>query len=273
MHVAEKQVRGVKVNRFAVPNATVGLPGKPTNGGSGPRFYDFDDGVVRLVKWHPSYHGARLCYNELVASRLGQLISAPILRGSVVYIPEEIIPQDHLPYAKKGFQFGVTRMDGENFQPAAHYGEIENKAELCRAAVLLAWLSVEDHEGRNQYLQRLDVKLGGTKRRQSKLFRLIDMGFAFADGDWRAETVAGISDAYVLPSHIDVQLRWPEVKAAIDDLKSVSADDIRACLQDFPPDWNVPPADVQALEKRVLEARDLIEDMISNGNPGLRSRA
>jgi hypothetical protein len=67
------------MNRHSVPNATLGLPGKPANGGSQPRFYDFDDGVTRLVKWWPSPHGNKACFNELVASRLGQLIDAPIL--------------------------------------------------------------------------------------------------------------------------------------------------------------------------------------------------
>lgn len=74
------------MNRHAVPNATMGLPGRPVNGGSEPRFYEFDDGVTRLVKWHPSKHGAKACYNELVASRIGQLIGAPILRGCIVFV-------------------------------------------------------------------------------------------------------------------------------------------------------------------------------------------
>jgi hypothetical protein len=42
------------MNRHSVPNATLGLPGNPINGGSKPRFYDFNDGVTRLVKWSPS---------------------------------------------------------------------------------------------------------------------------------------------------------------------------------------------------------------------------
>ena len=42
------------MNRHAVPNATLGYPGSPKNGGSNPRFYDFDDGVTRRVKWGPS---------------------------------------------------------------------------------------------------------------------------------------------------------------------------------------------------------------------------
>lgn len=43
-----------RMNRHSAPNAILGLPNKPANGGSNPQFYEFDDGVTRLVKWHPS---------------------------------------------------------------------------------------------------------------------------------------------------------------------------------------------------------------------------
>src|SRR5260370_38147756 len=97
------------MNRQAVPNATMGLPGKPANGGSNPRFYDFDDGVTRLVKWHPSGHGAKACYNELITSRLGQLLGAPILRGGVIYVAHCIIsPDPRIEGATAGFRFWVV---------------------------------------------------------------------------------------------------------------------------------------------------------------------
>ena len=56
------------MNRHSVPNATFGLPGKPADGGSRPRFYEFDDNVTRLVKWFPSPHGTKPCFNELVVA-------------------------------------------------------------------------------------------------------------------------------------------------------------------------------------------------------------
>lgn len=150
------------MNRNCVPNATYGWPGKPPNGGSNPRFYDFDDGVTRLVKWHPSPHGAKACYNELIASRLGQLVDAPILRGSVVFVADDVIPDEHRKDggAKEGFHFGVARVPGQNFKEA-HYTDIQNHSELPMAAAFLAWLNVGDQEGHNQFL-RLQHEFGTT---------------------------------------------------------------------------------------------------------------
>jgi hypothetical protein len=71
----------------------------------------------------------------------------------IVFVPDEIIPDDHRSIGgMPGFHFGVTRMEGDNFIPAHHYGEIENLSQLPAAAVHLAWLAVGDQEGHNQFL-------------------------------------------------------------------------------------------------------------------------
>lgn len=263
------------LNRFSVPNATLGLPGKPVNGGSGPRYYLFDDGIQRLVKWFPSHHGKRMCYNELIASRLGQLIGAPVLRGSVVFVPDEIIPDDHRSTAKPGFQFGVYRMRGENFLPTTHYQEIENRSELASAAVLLAWLDVDDHNrrpGHNQWLQRMEIMIDGSATRESKLFRLVDLGWAFCDGDWTAATVAGISDSHALPLHMAELLAQSEIDRTIESLMEISEDDIRGCLVEFPKEWKISRNDVKAVAARLIETRPKLADIIAKGNPMIRLR-
>ena len=68
------------------------MPYAPANGGSQPRFCDFDDMALRLVKWHPSRHGLTATYSELVASRLAQLIEAPVIRGTIVYVDLQLLP-------------------------------------------------------------------------------------------------------------------------------------------------------------------------------------
>jgi hypothetical protein len=186
--VADEDVLGEAIlNRNAVPNATVPFRGKPPGGGSHPRFYAFDDQVIRIVKWHPSPHGQKACYNELVASRLGQLIGAPILRGCVVFVPDDVIPADHRAIgAREGFHFAVTRMDGEDFVPAKHYAEITNMAILPSAAVQLAWLHVQDQVGHNQFMENAVDPAAG---HLLKLFRLVDMGAMLGSWNWTAITL------------------------------------------------------------------------------------
>ena len=258
------------MNPHAVPNAIFGLPGKPKNGGSNPRFYEFDDGVKRLVKWHPSNHGAKACYNELLASRLGQLIGAPILRGMVVYVPDAILPADHRnDGAKQGFHFGVTHMDGENFIPAQHLADIENKKQLPSAAILLAWLSVGDQEGHNQFLQRLTQTVNGVTL-DKKHYRLIDMGQAFGNWAWTASTVKPVHTSYKLPAHLEQNLSVAALKPIMAELEAVSDEAITSCASDRPEDWKVTDDEVQAVCQRICAARDSLEQIVRTGNPNLK---
>jgi hypothetical protein len=253
------------MNRHSVPNAILGLPGRPIDGGSNPRFYDFDDGATRLVKWHPSAHGAKACYNELVASRLGQLIGAPILRGGVVYVPKEIIPGDHLATgAKEGFHFGVYMMDGGNFVPTQHYAEIENTSQLPYTAVFLSWLAIGDQEGHNQYLQQLE--LGGVK---TKRFKLVDMGFMFGSPDWTRTSIAKVHEQYKIPTHLAGKLTFEKLKPAIAELKAIDDEAIRLCFDDCPDEWGVSKEDKEAGATNACAARNNIEQIFRKGNPSI----
>jgi hypothetical protein len=257
-------------NPHAVPNATVPYPGEPKNGGSNPRFYDFDDGVTRLVKWHPSAHGTKACYNELVASRLGQLLDAPILRGCVVFVGNDVIPEDHRKKgAKEGFHFGVSRMFGTNFVPA-HYESIENDSELAVAAVLLAWLDVGDQESHNQYLQQLVLTYDvNAPTKPTRLFRLIDMGQMFRNWNWTAESVVTVQTTYKLPPEMVKHLTKEKLEPAFAELRQVPHEAIRGCFRDAPSEWNVTEDEIAAGAKRAIEAAVNIESIVHNGNKSL----
>lgn len=260
------------MNQHAVPNAIAGLPGVPINGGSQPRFYDFDDGIVRLVKWHPCPHGPKGCFNELTASRLGQLIDSPILRGGVVYVDDAIVPADHRPAGRGGLHFAVARMKGENFVPAQHYDEIENSSQLASAAVHLAWLQVGDQQNHNQYLQRLQTEGAAGAADERKIFRLIDMGFMFTGAGWSAASIAAIPASYVLPQHLADKLTMTAVDVSLAELAVVSEASIRACFADCPAAWAVPEADATAAANYAVTLRDRLRDTIVAGNPALANR-
>jgi hypothetical protein len=259
---------GAILNRQNIPNATWGLPGKPHNGGdSNPRFYAFDDGTEKLVKWHPSRHGPKACYNELVASRLGQLIQAPLLRGTVVYVPDDIIPEEHLTNgATAGFHFAVTRMPGSNFDPQRHYSDISNKGQLPAAGVQLAWLHVGDQRRRNQYLAEAKDEHGVSL----KLFRLVDMAAMFATSKWTIDSLESLPMEYKLPEHLAEQLTMRQLEPVIKMLKAQPGAEIAACFFDYPEEWGISDEERQAATARVLNARDQIEEIIRTGNPTVK---
>ncbi|HEV2641643.1 MAG TPA: hypothetical protein VGT98_03000 [Candidatus Elarobacter sp.] len=244
------------------------LPDRPVDGGSRPRFYDFDDGVTRLVKWHPSVHlYEKGCYNELIASRLGRLIGAPLQRGMVVHVGDDVIPSDQrADGAVAGFHFATMRMPGRNFRPAPHYAGIRNGSELPAAAVLLAWLAVGDSE-RNIFLHHKIVTNRLGAQRRSNRFTLIDMGMAFGTHHWTAADIAVPHTSYELPRHMLPHLTRANLAPAIARLKALGTHDIAACIADRPDEWAISTAEVAALEQRLIAGRDAIESILYSGNP------
>jgi hypothetical protein len=201
---------------------------------------------------------------------LGQLIDAPILRGIIVYVPDEIIPTDHRAEgAKFGFHFAVTRMPGENFVAPGHYADIENHSELPAAAILLAWLNVGDQQGHNQYLQRLECEEQGVIKR-TKRFKLIDMGQMFGNFSWTAESVANVHATYQLPAHLAARLTRETLLPAINQLSTVDDSTIEECFEDCPSTWRISPAEKAAGVGCVIQARRNINNIIFNGNPQIR---
>jgi len=263
------------MNKHAVPNAIRPLFGTIKNGGSNPRFYEFDDGIPRIVKWHPSCHGLKVCFNELVASRLGQLIDAPMLRGDVIYISSDILAPDHLAFGREGFHYAAFRMHGGNFVPDIHYPTIHNTSDLPAAAVLLAWLQVADQESHNQYRQETEETDATGAKNTRYLFRLADMGFIFGvgiNGNWTSTTL-GKKDSYVLPQHLAEKVKADELEPIIQEVLDLPEQDIRSCFDDTPSEWAVSAEDVAAATQWVLDARSKIKMVISKGNSKLQFKS
>lgn len=160
-------------------------------------------------------------------------------------------------------------MEGENFLPPKHYDEIENRSELPLAAVHLAWLSVGDQQSHNQYLQRMEVRQPDSTTKQTKRFRLIDMGQMFGKFNWSAKDLQGDPPAYKLPQHLAEKLTPEKLEQAIQELKKVEDSAVQACLHDCPDEWGIPQDDKEAGAVRILKAREQIQNILEKGNPSI----
>lgn len=158
--------------RESVPNSTLVHPHE-LQGVTKARVCDFDDMVLRVVKWHPPPLGITSTYSELAASRLGQLIQAPVVRGTVVHVDPAQLPAELANQAAQPFHVGFTYSPGDDFRPE-DYNKIENTPALPAAAVQLAWLQIADQEGHNQYLYQLEHVLPDKTTRKMSHFIIID---------------------------------------------------------------------------------------------------
>jgi hypothetical protein len=257
------------VDKHCVPNATEILAER-TDGTADPAFCKFDDKTVRLVKWNRSkepFHGSKACFNELVASRLAQLIGGPVLRGAVVFVSEELAARDSR--AKPGLHFGVTRMEGETIHArrlksgeqfvVSHYlQEACNQDLLPVAAAFLAWLRVGDHcflrddaqdedNAKCVFLERRSCA-SSLAERGAEIYWLIDLDAAFGTGRWtagdpmtesedaRSELLPAVDSNHVLPPYLR-GLDPTAVQRELSRLGKLAERDIRACFGCLPADW------------------------------------
>ncbi len=248
-----------------MPNARW-LLGTPLGeaGGSGARFADFDDEIIRLVKWHPSAHGVTATYSELVASRLGQLIEAPVVRGTVVYVDPELLPPESRGQDPQPFHVGFTHLEGQDFSDA-DYEAIDNEVALPRAAVQLAWLQIEDQQGHNQYLYRTEQVLPDNTRRKRSEFVIIDQAAMCGSHDWSGQNLRPDA-AYTLPAPLVSKISMDEIEPVLEQLSAVEEDDIRSCFDSRPDSWGITDSLANKATEFVLERREHLEGVL-RANP------
>lgn len=250
-----------KFSQHSVPNALTVFSTQLPNGGSAPRVCDFDDMVLRLVKWHPSNHGHTATYSELVASRLAQLIEAPVVRGSVVYVSNDLLPPGLSSRVSQPFHVGFTYLSGKNFSKQ-DYTDIKNKASLPAAAVHLAWLQVGDQEGHNQLLYQLEQVLPDDTRRKMNHFILVDQAFICGTSDWRNAPLNEPNSPYDLPSHLKSQVSFESLEMVIEQVKAADIESVRGCFESYPETWDIGTELVDKVTDYILKRRDHLENIL-----------
>jgi hypothetical protein len=240
---------------------SLGQP-KGETGSSGAHFWDFDDEVIRLVKWHPSVHGFTSTYSELIASRLGQLIDAPVVRGTVVHIDPDLLPPELMDKGAQPFHVGFTHLIGDDFSEA-DYDHIDNKLSLPKAAVQLAWLRIEDQQGHNQYLYRTEQILPDDTRRKKNHYVLVDQAAMCGFHDWREQDLKPDAE-YTLPAPLRSRVSMSSVEPLLEHLASIEESEIRSCFDSHPDSWEITDEHVNKATEFVLERREHLEEVFRN---------
>lgn len=223
------------ITRQSVPNGTW-VHTYALGGASDPRVCGFDDMVLRVVKWHPSIHGDTSTYSELAASRIGQLINAPVVRGIVVHVdpvllPPELAGRPTQPITQP-FHVGFTYAPGQDFRPE-DYDKIKNTPALPAAAVQLAWLQIADQENHNQYLYQLEHVLPDRTTRKMNHFFIVDQAAVGGHHDWSNAHLQ--PDApYNLPPHLKQRVSMDDIEPVLNDVMSLEEEAINSCFGSYP---------------------------------------
>lgn len=251
----------ISMNPEAVPNAMYLFPQTFPNGGSAPRVCEFDDFTLRLVKWHPSSHGKTATYSELAASRIAQLFEAPVIRGTIVYVDLQLLPDEISNRISQSFHVGFTYCPGENFREA-DYGRIENSSVLPAAAVQLAWLQVNDQANHNQYFSALEQVLPDKTTRKMNQFVLIDQAFICGSRDWTKDALDQPNSSYKLPPHLSSRVSMSDVRPVIEAVRAIKEETILSCFGTYPDTWGLSADEVEKAASYIIKRRGFLEDIL-----------
>ena len=252
-----------KIHPSWVPNATEVLPVNLQNGGSKPRVCKFDDKVSQLVKWHPSIHGLTATYSELVASRLGQLINAPVIRGAIVRVAKDLLPPGIDQMVDQEFHIGFTYVNGKNFT-FQDYPGLANGGSLPSAAVLLAWLHMGDHDhhSKNKFMRQFQSEDNEGETINIKEFVLIDLSAIYGLDDWNSCLFGSPEKEYVLPQHFCERINLDDASAVVQQVVGLEEEEIISCLDFYPDEWRINAEAVKRLAGFLLDRRRHLNDIV-----------
>ena len=222
------------------------------------RFMECSDGHVRLVKGikttreHWLYQPAR----ELIASRLGVLIEAPVIPPEIVYVTEGCAgvwafeakkfirwaPNPEIVIPAPGHRTAFRRIECTDATPE-HLATASNREEIATAIVFLAWIGYS-HDPRPH---------GGPYNiiitPQNRLL-FIDFEGAFYEHCNR------------LPHDFACNLTWlsvADLDTAFARLRAIGDAVIETACRDLPDDWEVSEDTLDLLIEGLLVRRDDIE--------------
>jgi hypothetical protein len=240
-------------------------------GASQPCLLRCNDGDSYVVKFQNNPQHARVLANEMLASRLAQLVSLPVAAPAFVEVSHRLIdgnPQltfqvgDHRESFAPGIQFG-SRFPGSpnrtlvvDFLPDRLLRRVQNlEAVFLGALVFDKWTGNVD--GRQVIFHRSADHEGSPYS-----VAMIDQGFCFNDGDWtfRDSPIQGIYPRRLVYENVRGLRSFEPLLSQIENL---SPGDLEGCTLGIPTDWCEPdPGQLGRLMEILYERRRTLRQAI-----------
>jgi hypothetical protein len=260
------------------PTATAHSPNTPANylSPAFPRVYSCDDAVDRLVVFNYAndfWHG-KMCFGELLASRLGMMIGAPVPAVSPVDVPDEVVadlagqPWDG-SFDVAGVHVGFERVDVTALRPIEPLqSEVANLAAIASAIALAGWL--DTRPGFTYFTT--DSRMWFGRFRGA-------FGGDYGPRAWTADTLGSTPQwmpwsllpmfCYRAPfdqgvgGYLTVPANLAALTAAAEAIANLSSEAIHdAVTTDVPEEWGIASEDLAAVETRLITMQPLLGDLL-----------
>jgi hypothetical protein len=226
------------------------------------------DGIMRVVKAIGNQQGNLVLANELVTARLAALMAAPCPGDACIVDLQQATLQDaqakmpELQNALPGQAFGCHWRD-VTYQPGVDVCKAaKNRGDLARLALLYLWVRNCDVKG-----EHLLSYVGDDGR---ALILGFDHGHCFGNPKWTEDLRSQTNVGFSLPAvAIDGAIEPGDLQAPIDDLLSLTPEQISEATSGVPTEWEYTPALASALTDYLVGSRSTaVSSLINKYDPG-----
>jgi len=222
-----------------------------------------------IVKFQNNPQHLRVLPNELLGTRLGELLGLTVPKCDVIEVtpwliertPElEIVEGERRTRCQPGLQFGSQLVGGllpghvADYLPEEQLMEVRNLEEFRGALVLDKWTC--NANGRQALFHRK-----GRERRYSATF--IDQGFCFGAGEWRFDD-APLRGVYARNEVYRSVTGWESFEPWLTCLEQLEGARIWAIAEGVPPEWYEGNAELlEQLVEKLIARRTRVRERIT----------
>ncbi len=245
-------------------------------GGAQAQLMRVDNAGLYVVKFQNNPQHRRVLANELLATRLADIIGLPVPPVEIVEVPEQLVaitPELTLEIAGRalpcqpGLQFGSRYLgsadDGQVFDylPEPLLPQVSNLDAFAGMLALDKWTCNAD--GR---------QVAFVRRHAARKYRawFIDQGYCFNAGEWSFPD-SPLRGVYLRNQVYAGVTGWDSFEPWLSRIENLRADLLWDCASLVPPEWYGDWDDMERLVTALLQRRSLVRRLI--GEFRLSSRA
>ena len=235
------------------------------------------DGKLWIVKFRNNPQGARVLANELIATKLAEIIGLSVPGTDVVEVSDWLIENSPEMWVDKGggertaccsglafgSQFVGGLMPGQvaDYLPEEQLSEVRNLTEFSGMLCLDKWTG--NTNGRQAVFARKPKE-----RKYRAVF--IDQGFCFHANEWSFPD-SPLRGVYPLNLVYEQVTGWESFEPWITRIEEMQPETLWAIAEHVPPEWYGSPSQLETLLDQLLKRRRRVREFITDFRESYRA--
>ncbi|HMM20789.1 MAG TPA: hypothetical protein PKA10_08600 [Selenomonadales bacterium] len=232
-------------------------------GATTPQLFRASDGKVYVVKLQNNRLGPKVLANELLGSKMGEILGLSFPRGGVIKLEEQVIKRSRILLAARvtpGRHYACEYLSHTGYITRSNLGKAANRGQM--AGVMLF-----DHMFHNLDRTFNRRNLLVRQEREGLKIYAIDNSHLFRRGRWTVEWLEKLAPTIKLNRHwaygwlLKHYLTPGDFAPYLERIQAIPDSELAGLVAGIPQEWLPQDSERQALERYLITRRDMIEEI------------